>query len=119
MSWFQGTVAQSELGFTCSAQVLSYITSRGEDAQDKRSRRAWIEDEVETEALNTILVQFKYLPPQGCRPYIIYLMAYHDIVLCHLLRPKRVHKPQHYAYGAPLHVHTTRIIHTRHDYYHK
>jgi hypothetical protein len=50
MSRFQGTMAQSELGFTCSAQVLSYITSRGEGAQDERSRQAWIKDEVETEA---------------------------------------------------------------------
>jgi hypothetical protein len=47
-------------GFTCSAQVLSFITSRREDTQDKRSRRAWIRDEVETEALNATLVQFKY-----------------------------------------------------------
>jgi hypothetical protein len=38
--------------FTCSAQVLSYVTSREEGAQDERSRRAWIKDEVETEALN-------------------------------------------------------------------
>jgi hypothetical protein len=38
---------------TCSAQVLSIITSRGEGAQDERSRQAWIGDEVETEALNT------------------------------------------------------------------
>jgi hypothetical protein len=52
VSWFQGTVARSELSFTCSAQVLSFVTSRREDAQGKRSRRAWIEDEVETEALN-------------------------------------------------------------------
>jgi hypothetical protein len=50
-------------GFTCSAQVLSYVTSRSEDAQDERSRRAWIEDEVETEALNAIIVQFKYPTP--------------------------------------------------------
>jgi hypothetical protein len=52
MSRFQGTMARSELDYTCSAQVLSSVTSRGEGAQDERSRRAWIEDEVETEALN-------------------------------------------------------------------
>jgi hypothetical protein len=38
MSWFQGTVAQSELSFTCSAQVLSSSTSRRGDVQDKRSK---------------------------------------------------------------------------------
>jgi hypothetical protein len=39
-------------GVTCSAQVLSFVTSRGEGIQDERSRLAWIGDEVETEALN-------------------------------------------------------------------
>jgi hypothetical protein len=52
LSWFQGTMARSELDVTCLAQVLSFVTSRGEDAQGEWSRRAWIVDEVETEALN-------------------------------------------------------------------
>jgi hypothetical protein len=39
---------------TCSAQVLSVSTSRGEVAQDERSRQAWIRDKVETEALNAM-----------------------------------------------------------------
>jgi hypothetical protein len=33
-------------------KYLSYVTSRGEGAQDKRSRQSWIKDKVETEALN-------------------------------------------------------------------
>jgi hypothetical protein len=50
----KGLWLEVSLVFTCSAQVLSYVTSRGEDAQDERSRQAWIKDEVKTEALNAM-----------------------------------------------------------------
>jgi hypothetical protein len=50
----KGPWLEVSFNVTCSAQVLSIITSRGGVAQDKRSRQTWIEDKVETEALNAI-----------------------------------------------------------------
>jgi hypothetical protein len=54
MSQFQGTVAQSELNVTCLAQVLSF-RHKLEERMHKMSgvELAWIQDEVETKALNT------------------------------------------------------------------
>jgi hypothetical protein len=47
-----------EVSFVCCylfrTSTKHWFTSRGEDAQDKRSRLAWIGDEVETEALNAM-----------------------------------------------------------------
>jgi hypothetical protein len=80
-------MARSELDVTCSAQVLSYITHRGEGAQDERSRRAWIKDKVETEALNATEYSFKYyyssrlFAPLSCNP-----LTCHDITRHHLLQ---------------------------------
>jgi hypothetical protein len=50
----KGPWLEVSVNVTCSAQVLSIVTSRGEGAQDERSRQAWIRNKVETEALNAM-----------------------------------------------------------------
>jgi hypothetical protein len=54
VSRFQGTMAQSELHmcYLFHTSTKRGFTSRRGDAQDERSRLAWIGDKVETGALN-------------------------------------------------------------------
>jgi hypothetical protein len=106
-------MARSELDVTCSAQVLSFATGRREDAQGERSRWAWIEDKVETEALNATSYMFKYYYALRLLVLCCIVLASHDIALCHLLWPNVYisHNTTH-----TIHNNTMRIIHTRHDH---
>jgi hypothetical protein len=80
-----------------------------DDAQGERSRQSWIRDEVETEALNVYLVQFKYY--YASRLYVSLIQKYkasHDVVPRHLLRPDAYtnHNAMHIV-----HNNTTCIVH--------
>jgi hypothetical protein len=51
---------------TCSAQVLSVLPQGGrEDAQDERSRQAWIGDKVETKVSTLCSTSLNSVTPQG------------------------------------------------------
>jgi Domain of unknown function (DUF4219) len=66
---------------TCSAQVLSVSTRRGEDSQDERDKQSWIGDKVETEVSTLCNYSFKYDCSSRLRASsIIQQLACYDIV---------------------------------------
>jgi hypothetical protein len=71
VSQFQGTMAQSELNVTCSAQVLSLFRRGREDAQDEEGNWLGLKMKLRLRLSTSLLYSLNTHEPHGSHSYVI------------------------------------------------